>query len=68
MFIPFCHFVVCPSSLYVLWLPLWYFQTLLNNINLELYVSTIDNFAEIGNDSGHVLELDKTTLKYWLIH
>ena len=43
----FSHYVICP----------------LNNINLKLYVSTIDNFAEIGNDSGHVLDLDNTTLK-----
>jgi hypothetical protein len=42
----------------------WYLQTPLNNINLKLYVSTIDNFDEIGNDSGHVLDLENTTLKY----
>ena len=40
------------------------FKLLFNNINLKLYVSTIDNFAEIGNDSGHVLDLENTTLKY----
>ena len=25
----FCHCVVCPSSIYGFWLPLWYLQTLL---------------------------------------
>ena len=24
--VSFCHCVVCPSSIYVFWLPLWYFQ------------------------------------------
>ena len=34
----FDHCVVCPSSIYGFWLPLWYLQTFLNIICLLLYL------------------------------
>jgi hypothetical protein len=34
----FGHCVVCPSSIYGFWLPLWYFQTLLKQIQPDWFV------------------------------
>ena len=34
------HCVVCPSSIYGFWLPLWYLQTLLTQIPLSVLVNT----------------------------
>ena len=34
----FGHCVVCLSSIYGVWLPLWYIQTLLNNIASSVYL------------------------------
>ena len=31
----FGHFIVCPSSIYGFWLPLWYLQTLLSFIHVK---------------------------------
>ena len=33
---PFC-LIVCPSSTYCFWLPLWYLQTVLNTIHMHAY-------------------------------
>ena len=37
----FSHCVVCSSSIYGFWLPLWYLQTLLKKIHLEKYFQHI---------------------------
>ena len=42
-FCAFCHCVVCSSSIYRFWLPLWYLQTLLNN----LYFYTLFELTKI---------------------
>ena len=37
IFFSFCHFVVCPSSIYGFWFPIWYRQTLRRFVLTPIY-------------------------------
>ena len=42
--VSFGHCVVCPSSIYGFWLPLWYFQTLLTQ-NYKFYFTSLEDLG-----------------------
>ena len=46
--LPFDYGVVCPSSIYRFWLPLWYLQTLLLNVPLNAKLKTLFRIAITG--------------------
>ena len=48
------HCVVCSSSIYGLWLPLWYFKLFLNKRRIHPYWFHIDTFSHVPTTFSHL--------------
>ena len=56
----FDHCVVCPSSIYRFWLPVWYLQTLLVFACLMVFYATFNNISVTGISWWSVLLVEET--------